>query len=129
MEKNIVNSLSTKIDAVESASKQYGLYKDGLELKKQLLDIEYEKLYSGKTSARVLFDKEEDYMNYQRKFLSSIINQKTSEALLLMSTGNLFAKYDINLGELNIENINNNDDKNIFAPSENIKNNNNLEIK
>ena len=128
MEKNIVNSLSTKIDAVESANKQSMLYKEGLELKKQLLDIEYEKLYSGKTSARVLFDKEEDYMNYQRKFLNSIISQKTSEALLLMSTGNLFAKYDIKLSEFNVGNTNQLDDKDIFASGENFKNDN-LEIK
>jgi len=129
MEKNIVNSLSTKIDTVKSSAKQYAFYQDGLNLKKQLLEIEYEKLYSGKTSARVLFDKEEDYMNYQRKFLSSIINQKTAEALLLMSTGSLFAKYDINPNEFNTQNTNMVDDKNIFEISENTKNNKELEIR
>lgn len=134
MEKNIINSLSTKIDTVESSVKQYALYQEGLNLKKQLLDIEYEKLYSGKTSARVLFDKEEDYMNYQRKFLSSIINQKTSEALLLMSTGSLFTKYDINPSEFIVEKNNKIgdakiDNKNIFEISQNKNNNKDLEIK
>jgi outer membrane protein TolC len=119
MERNIINSLSTKIDTVESSAKQYALYKDGLELKKQLLDIEYEKLYSGKTSARILFDKEEDYMNYQRKFLNSLINQKVSEALLLMSTGNLFARYDINLNEFNFDKINSQSNLEIFSNKQN----------
>lgn len=114
MEKNIINSLSTKIDTVESSIKQYALYQEGLDLKKQLLDIEYERLYSGKTSARILFEKEEDYMNYQRKFLNSLINQKVSETLLLMSTGNLFAQYDININDFNLDKSNEQDNIEMF---------------
>ena len=100
LENNLINSIMTKIDNVNSSIKQYSLYKEGLDYKKYLLEIENNKLLLGKANARELFEKEEDYMNYQRKFLSSIINWKTSEALLEISTGNLLKKHNIKIENL-----------------------------
>lgn len=112
MQNNLINSIMTKIDNVESSKKQYHLYKEGLEKQEYLLEVENDKLMLGKSSARDMFQKEEDYMNYQRKFLNSIVNWKTSQALLEITAGNLLKKYNIKVENLgNQSNINN---KNIF---------------
>lgn len=101
LENNLKNSLMTKIENLQGSKKQYLLYKEGLKIKKDLIDIDYERLSLGKITAKELFEKEEDYMNYQRKMLSSIINWKTAEALLDISTGNLLNKYNIDIKTLN----------------------------
>lgn len=100
LENNLKNSLMTKIENLQGSKKQYLLYKEGLKIKKDLIDIDYERLSLGKITAKELFEKEEDYMNYQRKMLSSIINWKTAEAMLDISTGNLLNRYNIDVKSL-----------------------------
>lgn len=112
MENNLINSIMTKIDNVESSKKQYRLYKEGLKNQEYLLEVENDRLLLGKSKASEMFDKEENYMNYQRKFLNSIVTWKTSQALLEIASGNLLKKYNI-LPE-DIGSTNNLDSQNIF---------------
>lgn len=115
LENNLVNSIQIKIDNVNSSKKQYALYKEGLEYKEHLLEVENDKLQFGKVKVSDIFEKEEDYMTYQRKFLSSIIEWKTSEALLEISTGNLLKKYNIEIDNIQYENNNEQSIYNIFT--------------
>ena len=107
LENNLINSINTKIDNLRSSKKQYKLYREGLAIKKKLLNVDQNKLLMGKINSKLMFEKEEEYMNFQRKYLSSIINWKTSEALLEIAIGNLLNKYDINLKDLNSLSVSN----------------------
>lgn len=100
LENNLVNSIATKMDSVLSSKKQYMIYKEGMDIKEHLLEIEHKKLLSGKANSKTVLNKEEEYMDFKRKYLSSLVNWKTSEALLEIATGNLLNKYDISFSEI-----------------------------
>jgi outer membrane protein TolC len=91
------NSLGSKINAIESYKKQYYFAKNSFDLKKELLNIEYEKLKRGKSDTQKIFNIEEEYMDSQRKYLSSLINLKTSQAILDMALGDILTKNNIEL--------------------------------
>lgn len=100
LKNNLINSIMTKIDNVKSSKTQYQLYKENLGIQEYLLQVERDKLMLGKANVKQLLQKEEDYMNDQRKYLSSIIGWKTSEALLEITAGNLLSKYNIEIDTL-----------------------------
>jgi outer membrane protein TolC len=100
LEKSLKNSIMIKIDNLQSAKEQYVLYKNSLDIKEQLLNIEHDKMELGKSNMKQVLEKEEDFINVQRKYLSAIINWKTSEAILEIAAGNLLQKYNIDIDTL-----------------------------
>lgn len=89
------NVLHTKTEQLRTQQDRLSIYKNDMKLQSQLLNIEVEKLQSGKADVRDVFDYEEKVILSQRKLLNSIINWKLAEALLDKATGTLFEKYQI----------------------------------
>lgn len=102
LEKNLDNSLHTRIEKLKSSKKRMDLFKKGLEIKKELLAIENEKLLFGKTNIKKLLEEEEQYIDYERKMYEKLIDWKTAEATLQKAMGTLLTTYDIkvNLDDL-----------------------------
>ena len=91
------NVLNTKTQQLINQQDKLDLHKENMDYHTSLLDIELEKLRSGKADIRDVFDYEEKVILSQRKLLNSIINWKLSEALLDKATGELFEKYKISV--------------------------------
>ena len=66
-------------------------------MKAELLDIEREKMKLGKSRMRNILEYEDKLMSTERKWLSTIVNWKVSEALLLKATGDLLTHQNIEL--------------------------------
>ncbi len=93
--KSYANSLYTKVSEVRSYQSQLQDYETGLRIKGDLLEIERQKLKSGRTNLKSLLDKQDDYIAYQRRVLSGVVNCKISEAQLEIATGKVLEKYNV----------------------------------
>jgi outer membrane protein len=93
--KSLNNSIHSKVEALQSFKGQLLEYEKGLKVMDRLLEAERIKFKSGRTNLKGLFAKEEDYINYQRKVLSAVVNYRIAEASLEIAMGNILAKYGI----------------------------------
>ena len=89
------NAMSTKVEELRSAQGQLIEHERGLKAREELLEVERIKFRQGRTNLKSLFNKEEEYMNYLRRVLSTVVNHKVSEASLEIATGNILTKYEI----------------------------------
>ena len=89
------NSFYSKLEELHGLQEQIKEYENGLAFKTELFEIEKTKLASGRISLKNLLDKEEDYVNYQRKVLSTVVNYKVAEAALDIAVGDILARYHI----------------------------------
>ena len=94
---SVSNSLQSKIDQLDNAQKQMFEYQKGLSLKKNLLDVERSKFESGKSDVQTVLALEEGYINYQRRFLDSLIRWKLAQVSMDVAEGNLLDKYGVQL--------------------------------
>lgn len=95
LEKNLNNSLDTRIEKLKNTKEQMELFQKALETKKTLLEIENEKLLLGKGSAKTVLEEEEKYIEHQRKMYERLIEWKTAEAVLQKVMGTLLQTYKI----------------------------------
>lgn len=93
--KNLSNSLYNKIEALRNFQGQLKEYERGLTIKGHLYDIEQMKLKAGKISHKNLLAQQEEYINYQRKVFSSVVNYRTAEAALDIALSNILTKYKL----------------------------------
>ena len=93
--KSLANSLHSKIAALISQREQLREYEKGLKIRKQLLEIEQTKLKLGHISLKKLLDQEEEYVNYQRKAFSGVMNYKLGEATFEIAVGSILEKYNV----------------------------------
>jgi outer membrane protein TolC len=93
--RSLYNVLDTKIKEFKIYKKQFGEYRQDMNLKNRLLKIEREKLLLGKTSMREVLRREEELMSSHRRLLNALVNLKLSEALLDKASGELLKKYNI----------------------------------
>ncbi len=89
------NSISSKVQELKSVQEQLAEYEKGMKAKEELLEIEREKLKMGRTNLKNLFAKEEDFVYFQRRVYSAVINCKMAEATLQIAMGNILAKYEV----------------------------------
>jgi len=94
---SVSNSLQSKIDQLENTQKQMLEYKHALSLKKKRLDVERSKFKSGQTDAKSVLTLEEGYINYQRRFLDSLIKWKLAQVSMDVAEGNLLDKHGVKL--------------------------------
>ncbi len=92
------NVLHTKIEQLRSQQSSLAIYQEDMDLHFKLLKIEVTKLYSGKADVRDVLNYEEKVILSQRKLLNSVINWKLAQTLLDKATGELFEKYNIEVG-------------------------------
>ncbi|MBA3026680.1 MAG: TolC family protein [Sulfurimonas sp.] len=103
LEKNLQNSLHTRIEKLQSTKNQMELFAKGLEIKKGLLEIENKKLLHGKTNVKNLLELEEEYILYQKKMYQKVVEYKTAEAILQKVMGTLLASFNIEVKVNNLE--------------------------
>lgn len=95
LQKNLANSIYSKLDAARSVQEQLRELEQGLKIRSKLLAIEQEKLKAGRVSQKALLNQEEEFVNFQRKFLSGIVSFKTAAAALEISSSDILSKYGI----------------------------------
>jgi outer membrane protein TolC len=93
--KSLNNSIHSKVEALQSFKEQLLEYEKGLQVMDRILESERTKFKSGRASLKQLFEKEEDYVNYQRKVYSAVVNYRIAEASLEIAMGNILPKYGI----------------------------------
>lgn len=103
LEKNLQNSLHTRIKRLQSAKSQMELFAKSLDIKKNLLDIENKKLLLGKTNVKNLLELEEEYINYQKKMYKKVVEYKTAEAILQKVMGTLLTSFNIEVHVKDLE--------------------------
>ncbi|CAA6801315.1 MAG: Unknown protein [uncultured Sulfurovum sp.] len=96
-EKEIYNVITTKIEQLKIEKYKLEQYREEVRMKAELLDIERQKMRLGKSRMRNILEYEDKLMSTERKWLSSIVNWKVSEALLLKATGDLLVHQNIDL--------------------------------
>ncbi len=89
------NSIDSKVSELKSFQEQLLEYEKGLKVREQLLEMERVKFKLGRTNLKTLFSKEEEYINYQRRVYSAVVNYKVAEASLEIAAGNILTRYDI----------------------------------
>jgi outer membrane protein len=99
--KSYGNSVHSKLSEVGNYQSQLQDLENGLRIKTDLLEIERQKLKAGRTSLKTVLDKQDDYITYQRRVLSGIINYKLAEASLDIAAGKILVKYGVDLQSLN----------------------------
>ena len=95
LEKSLSNSIYSKLDAATSMKDQLRELQEGLKIRSKLLAVEQEKLKSGRVSQKALLAQEEEFVNFQRRYLSGIISFKTAVAVLEISSSDILSKYGI----------------------------------
>lgn len=100
LRKSLANSINTKIAALNSMREQLLEYQQGFKIREQLLEIERVRLKEGYVSLKNLLDQEEEYVNFQRKALSVVVNYKLAEATFEIALGTILEKYKVNLSDI-----------------------------
>ncbi|HIP03034.1 MAG TPA: TolC family protein [Campylobacterales bacterium] len=96
-QKEIYNVITTKVEQLQIEKFKLEQYQKEAEMKSKLLDIERQKMRLGKSRMRNILEYEDRLMSTERKWLSSVVNWKVAEALLLKATGDLLAHQNIEL--------------------------------
>ncbi len=95
LEKSLSNSIYSKLDAARSMQEQLRELEQGLSVRGKLLAIEREKLRMGRVSMKALLSQEEEFVNFQRRYLSGIVGFKSAVAALEISSSDILSKYGI----------------------------------
>ena len=103
LKKSLGNSVYSKINAVISLQEQLKEYERGLKIRQQLLEIEHTKFQSGRIGLKDLLGREEEYVTYQRKVLSCVVNFKLTQATLQIAIGSILEKYHIDLMQIDYQ--------------------------
>ncbi|MFZ4860370.1 MAG: TolC family protein [Desulfuromonadaceae bacterium] len=99
--KSYSNSIRSKLSEVSNNQSQLHDFETGLRIKTELLEIERQKLKAGRSNLKVLLDKQDEYISYQRRVLSGVVNCKLAEASLDSATGRILDKYGVDIKTLN----------------------------
>jgi outer membrane protein TolC len=95
VETQIANIIATAVENVYSTRSQATYYTNAREIEQGLLEVELEKLSSGKSNSRSVLEKEED-LNYAKEAeLDSIINHQKAIIGLYVAEGSLLQRYGI----------------------------------
>jgi len=101
LNRTLNNGISQKIHKLQNTKDNLAQYTKGLNIRKELLDIEAEKLNFGKVGINNLFNEQEKYISFQRKYLNNIVQLKLAQASLEKVTGKLLKRFNINIENKN----------------------------
>lgn len=93
--KSYGNSIHSKLSEVGNYQSQLRDLENGLRIKTDLLEVERQKLKAGRTSLKTVLDKQDDYISYQRRVLSGVVNCKLAEVSLDIAAGTILSKYGV----------------------------------
>ncbi|MGM0519749.1 MAG: TolC family protein [Campylobacterota bacterium] len=103
LEKNLANSLHSRIEKLKAAKRQVELLTKSLDLKNKLLEVENEKFSLGKVSIKEVLKQEFEYIEHKKKIYEMVVKWKTAEAILQKVMGQLLDTYEIEVQPKNLE--------------------------
>lgn len=95
LERNLANSIHIKLDTARSLQEQLRQIRDALDIRGRLLAIEREKLKAGKVGQKSLLNQEEEFVNFQRRYLAGIVGLTTAVASLEISSSDILSRFGI----------------------------------
>ncbi|MBW1764114.1 MAG: TolC family protein [Deltaproteobacteria bacterium] len=105
VEVQIANIIDTAIANVYSTRDQLSYNKKAKEIEGALLEVELERLNSGKSTSRVVLEKEED-LNYAREAeLESFVNNRKAILALAVAEGSLLLDNGVEIKKNNLETV------------------------
>lgn len=99
LETSVKNAVHTSVGNVESTRQQVANYKEVLELKKRLLDVEMARLKQGKSNSQDVLKKEDEYHQAQNEYLSSIVANNKAILGLELVEGSLLQRFAVEVKE------------------------------
>ena len=98
----VTNNIDTALHHIASAEEQRQ-YADGIvELRKQLLDAELARLNAGKSSTRLILEKEDDYRNAKEFALQNNVELQTALTELDLAGGTILLNHNIEIMDVEI---------------------------
>jgi len=97
IKRDLNNNLFSKIEHLKNSQQQLIDAKKNLELKEQLLKVEWQRLEAGKSHAYNVFKQEEELADSKRRYFATLSELKIAQALVELITGRLFDKYRIDM--------------------------------
>ena len=91
------NNIDTALHQIASADVQRQYAEGIVELRKQLLDAELARLNAGKSSTRLILEKEDDYRNAKEFALQNNVELQTALIELELTGGTILLKHDIEI--------------------------------
>jgi outer membrane protein TolC len=98
----VTNNIDTALHRISSAEEQRQ-YADGVvELRKRLLDAELARLDAGKSSTRLILEKEDDYRNAKEFALKNNVELQIALTELELADGTILLNYDVEIMEIEL---------------------------
>ncbi len=97
VEVSLVNAVDTAIAGVRNALEQVRHASGAVDMNRQLLEAERVKFLTGKSSSRILLEREEDLNRAKEVTIESLVKYKYSLVQLGLAEGSLLLHYDIEL--------------------------------
>ena len=98
----VTNNIDTALHHIASAEEQRQ-YADGIvELRKQLLEAEIARLNAGKSSTRLILEKEDDYRNAKAFALQNTVELQTALTELDLAGGTILLNHNIEIMDVEI---------------------------
>jgi outer membrane protein TolC len=103
VETRMANMIDASIKSVGYVYDQVKHYSQAEKLTKQLLDIELLRLEGGKSTSKVVFDREEEFIKARESRLESLVNYQKVLLSLAMAEGTLLEKYQVEYERMEID--------------------------
>jgi outer membrane protein TolC len=91
------NNIDTALHQIASADEQRRYAEGIVELRKQLLDAELGRLDAGKSSTRLILEKEDDYRNAKEFALKNNVELQTALLELELADGTILLNHNIEI--------------------------------
>jgi outer membrane protein TolC len=95
IEVTLANEIDSAIDQITNAEQQLEYSKQIVALNQQLLETEKNRLTSGKSSSRLVLEKEDSYRIAQEDALKSRVRVQTALIDLQLAEGSILLNYDV----------------------------------
>ncbi|MDD5215002.1 MAG: TolC family protein, partial [Methylococcales bacterium] len=97
VKRDLNNNLFAKIEHLKNSQQQLLEAQRNVDLKEQLLKIEWQRLDAGKSNAYTVFKQEEEFADSKRRYYATLTELKITQSLVDLITGRLFDKYHIDI--------------------------------
>ncbi len=102
IEVNVTNNIDTALHHIESAEEQRRHAEGIVDLRKQLLDAELARLNAGKSSTRLILEKEDDYRKAKEFALENSVELQTALTELDLAGGTILLNHDVEIMDVEL---------------------------
>ncbi len=102
IEVNVTNNIDTALHHIASAEEQRQYAEGIVDLRKQLLDAEMARLNAGKSSTRLILEKEDDYRKAKELALENSVELQTALTELDLAGGTILLNHDVEIMDVEL---------------------------